>query len=97
MKTTVIIPLKPIAKQRPRLNKNKIVYTPTKTKLFENVIKLCYGNRHFYDKEYIKVSIIFRFEVPKSYSKKRRLEALNGILKPTKADIPRRNPTHATP
>ena len=87
MKTVVKMPLKPIAKQRPRLSKSNNVYTPTQTKVFENIIKLCYGNRHFYDKEYIKVSILFKFEVPKSYSKKKHLEAIQGKIRPTKADI----------
>lgn len=86
MKTTVVFPLRPIAKQRPRLSKGN-VYTPTQTKVFENTIKFCYGNRHFYDKEYIKVSILFKFEVPKSYSKKKHLEAIEGKIRPTKADI----------
>ena len=29
----------------------------------------------------------FKFEVPKSYSKKKRIEALEGKIRPTKADI----------
>lgn len=87
MKTTVIFPVKPIAKQRPRLSKSKNVYTPAQTKVFENVIKFCYGNRYFYDKEYIKVSILFKFEIPKSYSKKKQKEAIEGKIRPTRADI----------
>ena len=33
------------------------------------------------------MSILFKFEVPKSYSKKKRSEAIQGKIKPTKADI----------
>lgn len=88
MKTTFTIKAKPITKQRPRFSrKSNAVYTPTQTKIFENVVKFCYGNRHFYDNEFIRVSILFKFEVPKSYSKKKRSEAIQGKIKPTKADI----------
>lgn len=88
MKVEFNIPSKPIAKQRPRLNSNSNhVYTPVQTKVFENLVKFCYGNRHFYEKEFIKVSILFKFEVPKSYSKKNKLEAIEGKIRPTRADI----------
>lgn len=88
MRTTFTIKSKPIAKQRPRFSKkNNSVYTPTQTKIFENIVKFCYGNNYFYDKEYIKVSILFKFEIPKSYSKKKHLEAIKREIRPTKADI----------
>lgn len=87
MKVRFKIPGPVAAKQRPRLGKNGSVYTPTKTKVFEQICKLAYGNRYYFDKEYISVKIIFKFEVPKSYSKKNREEALKGNIRPTKADI----------
>ena len=88
MKTTFTIKSKPITKQRPRFSKkSNSVYTPTQTKIFENIVKFCYGNRYFYDKEYIKVYIIFKFEIPKSYSKKKYSDAIKGKIRPTKADI----------
>lgn len=87
MITNIKIPIRAIAKQRPRLGRNGVVYTPTQTKVFENTIKFCYGNRYFYDKEYIKVSICFKFKVPKSYTKSQTREALEGKIRPTKADI----------
>lgn len=81
-----IIPGPVVAKQRPRLGKNGCVYTPQKTKAFEQKCKLSYKD-YYFDKEYIAVKISFMFEVPKSYSKKNREEALKGNIRPTKADI----------
>lgn len=77
----------PVAKQRPRLGKGGKVYTPSKTKVFEEICSLSYGDNYFFEDEYIKVKIIFNFEVPKSYTKKKTVEALNGNLRPTRADI----------
>lgn len=76
-----------VAKQRPRLSKNGCVYTPNKTKVFEQICKLSYGNRYYFEKENIAIRILFKFEVPKSYSKKKRQEALEGKIRPSKADI----------
>lgn len=64
--------LKVVAKQRPRLNKNGAVYIPNKTKVFEQICKLAYGNRHFFKDENISIKILFKFEVPSSYSKKHK-------------------------
>lgn len=75
-----------VAKQRPRLGKNGHIYTPTKTKVFEQICKLSYKD-YYFDKEYIAVKIKFLFEVPKSYSNKKREDALKGNIRPTKADI----------
>lgn len=86
MKVKFSIPTIPVAKQRPRLGKNGCAYTPTKTKVFEQICKLSY-KYHYFDKEYIIVKILFKFEVPKSYSKKNKEEALKGNIRPTKADI----------
>lgn len=87
MRVKFRIPGPVVAKQRPRLSKNGYVYTPTKTKVFEQICKLSYCNMHYFDKEYIAVKILFKFEVPKSYSKKNKEEALKGNIRPTKADI----------
>lgn len=87
MRVEFSVPIKPVAKQRPRFTKSGHVYTPKDTKIFENVIALSYGNRYCFDKEYIKVKVIFKFEIPKSYSKKRVYDALEGVVRPTKADI----------
>lgn len=87
MKVRLNIPGPPIAKQRPRLGKGGHVYTPTKTKVYEEICRLSYGNRYYFETENISIKIMFKFEVPKSYSKKKKQDALEGKIRPSKADI----------
>ena len=87
MRVDFTIHTAPVSKQRPRLGKGGCVYTPSKTKVFENIVALSYGNRPSFDDQYIRIRLKFKFEVPKSYSKKKRLEAIEGKIRPTKADI----------
>ena len=87
MKVKFIIPGPPVAKQRPRLGKNGSVYTPAKTKVYEQICKLAYGNRYYFKDEDISIKILFKFEIPNSYSKKKKKEALEGKIRPHKADI----------
>jgi Holliday junction resolvase RusA-like endonuclease len=87
MRVDFTIHTAPVSKQRPRLGKGGCVYTPSKTKVFENIVALSYGNRPSFDDKYIRIRLKFKFEVPKSYTKKKRLEAIEGKIRPTKADI----------
>ena len=87
MRVDFTIHTAPVSKQRPRLGKGGCVYTPSKTKVFENIVALSYGNRPSFNDKYIRIRLKFKFEVPKSYSKKRRLEALEGKIRPTKGDV----------
>ena len=88
MKVSFIIHSEPVAKARPRMNtKTGKAYTPSKTRMFEDFVALSYGNRYYFDDEYIRVRLKFKFKVPKSYSKKKHIEALEGKIRPTKADI----------
>jgi Holliday junction resolvase RusA-like endonuclease len=87
MRVDFTIHTAPVSKQRPRLGKGGCVYTPSKTKVFENIVALSYGNRPSFDDKYIRIRLKFKFEVPKSYSKKKRLEDIEGKIRPTKADI----------
>ena len=76
------------AKQRPRVNRNTgRIYTPGATSKYEKLVKESYGDNPRFEDQFISVKILFKFEVPKSYSKKKRSEALAGNLRPTKADI----------
>ena len=76
------------AKQRPRINRQTgRVYTPNATHKYEKLVKECYGDRHFFDEQYISVKITFKFTIPKSYSKAEYYEALVGDIRPKKADI----------
>lgn len=81
-----VIPGEPIAKERPRLGKNGRVYTPNKTHNFETMCSLAYGNRHYFTGN-LRVELLFKFKVPKSYTKKNKEKALNGNIGPTKKDI----------
>lgn len=69
---------KPTGKARPRLSKYG-TYTPTKTVNYENFVKLCFIQKY---KNFIpletalKVKITACFEVPTSYSKKKKKELI---------------------
>ena len=86
MKVKFHINTRPTPKQRPRLGKSGKVYTPNSTKVFEEICRLSYGNRYYFDKEYISIKIVFKFKVPKSYSKKKYSEAIEGKIRPSTND-----------
>lgn len=74
---------KPMGKQRPRLGKFG-TYTPQKTVNYETLIKYSFAQKYPNFKPYeseLKAKITAVFEVPKSYSKKKResLLAIPGI------------------
>ena len=88
MRVDFTIPSAPVPKSRPRFNTNTgRAFTDDKTRIFENIVSLAYGARHYFDDNYIRIRMKFKFEVPKSYSKKKRIDALEGKIRPTKADI----------
>ena len=88
MKVKFTIPGPAQAKQRPRVNRNTgRIYTPGATHKYEKLVKESYGNNPCFEDQFISIKIVFKFEVPKSYSKKKQAEALAGNLRPTKADI----------
>lgn len=67
----------PVAKGRPRLGKFG-TYTPEKTKNYEELVKYTFKNKYPNFEPFkgeLKAKLEFVFEVPKSYSKKKR-EAL---------------------
>lgn len=88
MKVSFKIHSEPVSKARPRMNtRTGKAYTPSKTRMFEDFIALSYGNRHYFGDSYIRIRIKFKFKVPKSYTKKKHQEAIEGKIRPTKADI----------
>ena len=88
MRVKFTIPGPAKAKERPRINRNTgRVYTPGATSKYERLVKESYGDNPCFEDQFISIKILFKFEVPKSYSKKKRSEALAGNLRPTKADI----------
>ena len=87
-KVTFTIPGPAQAKQRPRMNiKTGRIYTPGNTHKYEKLVRESYGDNPCFKDQFISIKILFKFEVPKSYSKKKRDEALAGNLRPTKGDI----------
>ena len=63
-------------------------YTPEKTVLYENLVKISYmeqlGRKSFEKGEAISVKILAGFPVPASASKKRTNQMLSGTIRPTK-------------
>ena len=88
MKIKFTIPGPAQAKQRPRVNiKTGRIYTPGDTHKYEKLVGESYGDNPCFKDQFISIKILFKFEVPKSYSKKKQDEALAGNLRPTKGDI----------
>ena len=88
MEVRFIIPGPAQAKQRPRINRQTgRVYTPNATHKYEKLVKESYGDNPCFKNQFISVKIIFKMAIPKSYSKKKREQALNREIFPTRADI----------
>ena len=83
-----IVDGKPQGKQRPRFSRiSKTVYTPTKTAKYEKQIAKAYtdsGGKCIPADCYVCVSVSAFFPVPKSYSKKKREDCIERILRPDK-------------
>lgn len=79
----------PQGKGRPRFSTRGgfvKTYTPKKTASYENFVKVCYLNKYKGQKldGEIIAEIIAYFPIPKSFSKKKRSEAIEGKIRPTK-------------
>lgn len=71
----------PIAKQRPRVTRAGIAYTPSKTVNYEAVVRYTYQSKYPQQEPIlgrIEAYITAIFPVPKSYSKKKTAELLQG-------------------
>lgn len=76
----------PVGKARPRVTRT-VTYTPAKTARYEDLVRYTAINSFdgVFDKnDPIAVTIIAYFEIPKSWSKKRKALCLSGIELPTK-------------
>lgn len=85
MKREFIIAGKVKAKQRPRFN-GKFTYTPKETIDYENWVKTSYLDKYRGQpilENALKVKIIAYYEVPKSASKKKKLQMLRNEILPT--------------
>lgn len=85
MKYKFVIPGKPFGKQRPRKSKFlKGLYTPSETTNYEAYVREIANEQASMIEKPLKVNITAFFEIPKSYSKKRKAACLLGLEKPTK-------------
>ena len=79
------IPGQPCAKQRPRLGKYT-TYTPTKTVNYETLVKQLFIVEH-YGKQLegaLHLTVKAYFQIPKSESKKKKLDMYECGIRPTK-------------
>ena len=82
------IPGKAQAKQRPRMGRSGIVYTPKETLIYENYVKMCYsdyGNQFgwlLYENQ-VRAEIEVLVAVPKSDSKTKKKAKIEGMIRPT--------------
>ena len=82
------IPGKAQAKQRPRMGRSGIVYTPKETLVYENYVKMCYSD---YAKEFgwlpyenqVRAEIEVLVAVPKADSKTKKKAKIEGMIRPT--------------
>lgn len=86
MKVKFIIPGKPMGKQRPRVMRTGITYTPKETVSYENLVKLIYIQHpeHKAFEGEITAKINAYFEIPKSTSNKKRELMSCNIIRPVK-------------
>ena len=84
------VPGVPRGKQRPRVvhqNGRTISFTPDQTVEYENLVKWCFKTaegKRFPDDAALKVDINAFYDIPKSVSKKKRQQMINGNIRPTK-------------
>ena len=87
------IPGKPEGKGRPRFRRagNYVqTYTPDKTKVYENLVKLAFtqaappGFKPYEKDVPLEISITACFTPPESVSRKKKAEMLRGVIYPTK-------------
>lgn len=86
MKVEFTIDGEPVGKARPRMNtRTGKAYTPDKTRMYEDYIKLLYRSqiKHYFE-GYIRLSIKAFYGVAKSDSKKKKEDKLSNILRPSK-------------
>lgn len=83
------VPGEPKGKGRPRLGRSGHAYTPHDTVAYENLVKLSFREEypdHVPLESGVKVSTTIRayYPIPKSASKKKRMDMAMGYVRPTK-------------
>jgi len=82
----LVIPGKPLGKQRPRVLKTGVTYTPKETVNYEAVVKALYIEKYGMEKPLegpVTMEIVALYQIPKSASKKRKEAMRRGAIKPT--------------
>lgn len=75
------IPGVPQPKQRPRVLKNGVTYTPKETVIYEELVRACCNAGVFYEKDIpLRLTVRAYFGIPKSWSKAKKEDALSGML-----------------
>jgi len=82
------VPGKVIAKQSFRYTKDGVKYTNSSVKTYANWVRICFQRAYpehlpsvFFEKA-LKIRIVAYFEIPKSYSKKKKEMAKKGQIRP---------------
>ncbi len=86
MKLYFVIPGDPMAKQRPRVTRKGIAYTPSQTVNYETLVKQMFYTTypdHVPGTGPIKTVISAYFPIPSSWSTKKQQAALMGNMRPT--------------
>lgn len=86
LKIKLVIPGKPLGKQRPRVLKNGITYTPDRTMNYETLVRQLYIEKHFQKQLEgpIRATITAYMYIPQSESKKRKRKMLANEILPCK-------------
>lgn len=87
METSFTVPGKPQGKARAKvvLRGNRVhAFTPDKTVLYENYIKLCFKStqQQFFSNKPLKLSVKAVYPIPKGFGLKKTKQALDGIIRP---------------
>ena len=88
MNVEIHVPGEPVPKARPRVTFHG-TYTPERTKRYEELVQWCWVQQSGYrypDDQPLSVSVIAKYAMPKSWSKKKR-EELRGTPRIFKPDI----------
>ena len=83
---SIIIPGKPLGKQRPRVLRTGIAYTPKETVTYETFVKMLYLEKYAGEKPFegpVSMLISAFYQIPKSASKRRREAMARHHIPPT--------------
>lgn len=86
---TFTVPGEPVGKARPHfVRKTGRAFTPTKTVMYENFVGICYmeqvGKPPIEAGFPLRLSVTIFQQIPKSTSKRKRIQMLSGLVRPTK-------------